>query len=128
MNSNDVVGFTHSDGYALCNEHADYGEMLDANNESGKVQPIFAMDEWDSFPTCDHCNEPLEVSLTSDGLTYYLAMGEAGRQFLDDMGIYYDKRDCIMCDKEFYPQIGEGYNRAFCSEKCSDAYDMTIEE
>ena len=64
MNSTDIVGFTHSDGYALCNEHADYGEMTDDNNESGKVQPIFADTEWEyPGPCCDVCFELLDVVL-----------------------------------------------------------------
>ena len=51
----DVVGYTHSDGYALCEKHAEYGDMPDPGNESGKVQAIFEGDETDSDILCDMC-------------------------------------------------------------------------
>jgi hypothetical protein len=48
-----IVGFTHSGGYALCPEHAEYGNMVDEGNETGSVFPIFATDETDSDISCD---------------------------------------------------------------------------
>jgi hypothetical protein len=55
----DIVGYTHSDGYCLCPEHAKYGRMKDTGNETGKVYPIFACDETDNDLTCDVCNETI---------------------------------------------------------------------
>lgn len=104
MHSYDVVGYAY-EGYVLCPSCA-----INSENDS----PIFTSSEWDSFPTCDVCNEPLEVSLTSDGIEYYR----------DIMGVYYDKRDCLQCGVEFYPQIGQGYklDKDFCSEACMEMF------
>jgi hypothetical protein len=49
----EIVGYTSSGGYALCPEHADYGQRADENNETGFVFPIFVTDETGSDITCD---------------------------------------------------------------------------
>ena len=65
--SYDIVGYTHSSGYCLCTDCED-GTTVDEGNESGFVFPIFEDAEFDSYPTCDHCNQTIEdVCLTDYG-------------------------------------------------------------
>src|SRR5258708_4676947 len=60
MNSTDIVGWTSPAGYALCTDCVD---------EEGDLHPIFADSEWDSYPSCDRCNQAIEdVQLTEYGL------------------------------------------------------------
>jgi len=53
----EVIGYTMSDGYALCCKHAKYGQLRDTGNETGFCYPIFDTDE--SFDCC--CDICLEV-------------------------------------------------------------------
>jgi hypothetical protein len=53
-----IIGYTHSDGYALCSFHG-HDEMKDTGNESGHVQPVFDFMEDGYDLTCDVCHEPL---------------------------------------------------------------------
>lgn len=76
----DIVGYTHSDGYALCTDHAidrrtKEGIKRDSGNESGYVQPIFEDSEWDSYPSCDVCHCEIETSLTTDGIEWLHSTG-----------------------------------------------------
>jgi hypothetical protein len=76
MRSDTVVGYTHSDGYMLCVDHArdnrtKTGLKKDTGNETGYVYPIFASSEWDYYPSCDICHDKIEdVQLTTDGIEY----------------------------------------------------------
>jgi len=77
VNVTEVVGYTHSDGYVLCPKHADYGDMIDTGNESGKVYPIFAGDEWDYAPTCDvtDCDFEIDVVIIGESDDETFALG-----------------------------------------------------
>lgn len=67
----EIVGYTHSDGYCLCPQHAFETYTLDgqqatrlkpdSGNEWGVVLPIWNTDEFTSVPTCEIDHEPLEV-------------------------------------------------------------------
>ena len=46
-----LLGYTYSDGYALCAEHAT--DTTDENNETGLAGGIFSWDEAHSDVVCD---------------------------------------------------------------------------
>jgi hypothetical protein len=54
-----IIGYTSSQGYCLCEEHADYGEVVDDGNETGKVFPIFEDSEWEINVVCQVCFEEI---------------------------------------------------------------------
>ncbi len=57
----EIIGYTHSGGYALCPEHGEYGGMRDSGNETGYVYPIFDYDgSGDSETVCDVCLEVIQ--------------------------------------------------------------------
>lgn len=91
----EVTGYTHSDGYALCCKHADYGNMDDDNNIGGKVQAIFLGDEWDYTPTCDVCNEEIDVTVIGEDEKEHTCCSRCGC-YLDSTMTYRTMPD-ILC-------------------------------
>ncbi len=62
----DVVGFAPADtGTVLCCDCAAEHGLDAVDEEDGS--PIFACSEWDSAPTCDECNEELDVCVMGKG-------------------------------------------------------------
>lgn len=66
-----VVGYV-IDGTILCPTHAEeWAEENKVDLETDeRVSPIFDDSEWDYIPTCEECGDPLDVSPTSDGLSW----------------------------------------------------------
>ncbi len=66
------------DGGVYCKGCLPQGVKLD----DSRVSPVFADQEWDSYPTCDKCGTQHKyVSLTSDG-RYYESQCKKRRQRL----------------------------------------------
>ncbi len=54
------VGFTYSDGSALCTEDAEGRGQEDEDNESGEAGAVFGWEE-DAYTTvCDACHQPFK--------------------------------------------------------------------
>lgn len=77
MRSCDVVAWADTEhGAVVCLDCTRPGEA-----EGKDWAAVFADSEWDSFPSCDRCNEAIYgVALTSDGVEYHKdwLYGESG--------------------------------------------------
>ena len=58
----DVVGYTTGDGEFYCTG------CFTGDSQAESVNPVYAGDEWDEYPTCDECGEACEdVVLAASG-------------------------------------------------------------
>lgn len=60
--SYEITGYAHGDGFAICTDCV-------KPQETENLAPITLGSEWDSPPTCDRCNEMIDVNcLHTEGI------------------------------------------------------------
>ena len=118
MNSCEIVGWTHPDGYCLCTGHG---------SDDGICQPIFASSEWDHYPTCDECHEKIEaVSLTEEGIAYEAQYEENHEEELTPEA--YDTLMLEQLEKHCLQSIGQEASRTLPDgRRCCIKRDLTMQ-
>jgi len=82
--SYEITGYAHEDGFAICVDCATPEEK----DERKGLYPITLGDEWDSPPSCDRCNEHIEINCLHTDATWEFDE--------EDLLNYYDADEVIL--------------------------------
>lgn len=98
----EVTGYA-CDGQIYCPRcFEDVKYSISVEHHIDQISPVFLSEEWDYQPTCDICNEPIDVTVIDYEPIGSAGAGGEGRP-LTQTGLMFSKQEPLKWYKELYP-------------------------